>query len=61
MFSLGSDTEIAEERRVLYVALTRGRDTVQVCLPETIDRMTKEGPRSYPTSPSRFLGELGIG
>jgi DNA helicase II / ATP-dependent DNA helicase PcrA len=56
MFSMGSDEEIEEERRLFYVACTRARDVLVLCFPEQEQR----GPNTADLSPSRFLKEIGI-
>lgn len=48
--------EIEEERRLFYVAVTRGMDDVAVCIPAMLVR----GPNFVPAQPSRFLIELGL-
>ena len=55
--SVGDDLEIDEERRLFYVAVTRGRDITVLCLPEKVQR----GKYMSAVEPSRFLVELGIG
>ncbi|HWL90234.1 MAG TPA: ATP-dependent helicase [Actinomycetota bacterium] len=54
--STGNDDEIEEERRLLYVALTRARDALHVTYPQRYYRRPKglEDPHSY-TQRSRFL------
>jgi len=54
--STGDDDEIEEERRLLYVALTRARDGLHVTYPQRYYRRPKglEDPHSY-SQPSRFL------
>ena len=51
-----SEKEIEEERRLFYVAVTRGMDQVSLCIPATASR----GPNSVSLRPSRFLVELGV-
>jgi DNA helicase-2/ATP-dependent DNA helicase PcrA len=50
----GDDDEIEEERRLLYVALTRGRDALHVYRPMRYYRRPKGDPHSY-SQLSRFL------
>jgi DNA helicase-2/ATP-dependent DNA helicase PcrA len=52
----GDDEEIEEERRLLYVALTRARDALHVTYPQRYYRRPKgrEDPHSY-AQVSRFL------
>jgi DNA helicase II / ATP-dependent DNA helicase PcrA len=54
--STGNDDEIEEERRLLYVALTRARDALHVTYPQRYYRRPKglEDPHSY-SQRSRFL------
>jgi DNA helicase-2/ATP-dependent DNA helicase PcrA len=55
-YSMGSDEEIEEERRLFYVACTRAKDILVLCVPEkqqvqaNIQRL----------APSRFLTEIGV-
>ena len=56
-FSLGSDSEIEEERRLFYVACTRARDMLILCVHEKEQR----GPNTARVAPSRFLREIGVG
>jgi DNA helicase-2/ATP-dependent DNA helicase PcrA len=55
-FSSGSPQEIEEERRLLYVACTRSRDSLAIC----IHNMEQRGPNTLVVQPSRFLREVGI-
>jgi superfamily I DNA/RNA helicase len=55
-FASGSEAEIEEERRLFYVAVTRARDAVALCVPS----MYQNGPNVGRSDPSRFLVELGI-
>lgn len=55
-FSMGNEEEIEEERRLFYVACTRARDILVLCIPG----MVQQGPNVYTLAPSRFLGEIGI-
>jgi len=55
-FSMGSESELCEEKRLLYVAVTRARDSVALC----IHGLEPRGPNTIPVRPSRFLTELGI-
>jgi DNA helicase-2/ATP-dependent DNA helicase PcrA len=54
--STGDDDEIEEERRLLYVALTRARDALHVSYPQRYYRRPRglEDPHSY-SQRSRFL------
>jgi DNA helicase-2/ATP-dependent DNA helicase PcrA len=54
--STGNDDEIEEERRLLYVALTRARDALHVSYPQRYYRRPRglEDPHSY-SQRSRFL------
>jgi DNA helicase-2/ATP-dependent DNA helicase PcrA len=54
--STGDDDEIEEERRLLYVALTRARDALRVTYPQRYYRRPRglEDPHSY-SQRSRFL------
>jgi ATP-dependent DNA helicase UvrD/PcrA len=54
--STGDDDEIEEERRLLYVALTRARDALHVTYPQRYYRRPRglEDPHSY-SQRSRFL------
>jgi DNA helicase-2/ATP-dependent DNA helicase PcrA len=57
-FSMGSDEEIEEERRLFYVACTRARDTLVLCVPE---KVTLNGTANVQRlAPSRFLKEIGV-
>lgn len=55
-FSMGNEEEICEERRLFYVAATRARDTLVLC----IHGMEQRGPNTITVAPSRFLYEIGI-
>jgi DNA helicase-2/ATP-dependent DNA helicase PcrA len=55
-FSMGSDEEIEEERRLFYVACTRARDVLVLCLPEKIQIMGRGDVQRV--APSRFLKEI---
>jgi superfamily I DNA/RNA helicase len=56
-FSLGSEEEIEEERRLFYVACTRARDTLVWCVPEK--QQSADGMKTMKFTPSRFLLEIG--
>jgi len=56
-FSMGSESEIEEERRLFYVGDTRARDVLKLCIPDKIQK----GPNIQTVRPSRFLEEIGIG
>ncbi len=53
--SLGESADDAEERRLFYVATTRARDELDICVPEW--RQTREGG-VFACRPSRFVAEL---
>lgn len=55
-FSMGSLAEIEEERRLWYVACTRAKDELILCVPA----MQQMGPNTHSLTPSRFLAEIGI-
>jgi len=55
-FSMGDDEEIEEERRLFYVACTRARDYLLLCIPA----MSQNGPNTLNLKPSRFLAEIGV-
>ena len=57
----GDDDEIEEERRLLYVALTRARDALHVTFPMRYYRRPKglEDPHSY-AQLSRFLEPASV-
>ena len=59
--STGDDDEIEEERRLLYVALTRARDALHVYVPQRYYRRPRglEDPHSY-SQISRFLLPDGV-
>ena len=52
-----TDREIEEERRVWYVAATRAKDNLTICVPSMLEYYNK-GVQFV--APSRFLVELGI-
>ena len=56
----GSDDEIEEERRLLYVAMTRARDHLAIIVPQRfyVQQQTAFGDRHVYASPSRFLTDL---
>jgi ATP-dependent DNA helicase UvrD/PcrA len=60
--STGDDDEIEEERRLLYVALTRARDGLHVTYPQRYYRRPRglEDPHSY-SQRSRFLPDDVLG
>jgi DNA helicase-2/ATP-dependent DNA helicase PcrA len=50
-----NDEDVAEERRLFYVCVTRAKDELYLCAPHS--RRTRDGA-TIPQSPSRFLSEL---
>ena len=52
-----TESECEEERRLWYVAITRAKDVLAVCVPGMI-QYPNSGPRKC--QPSRFLFEVGI-
>jgi DNA helicase-2/ATP-dependent DNA helicase PcrA len=52
-----SEAEIHEERRVFYVAATRAKDNLILCVPAMLEYFNKGNQF---VTPSRFLTELGI-
>jgi DNA helicase-2/ATP-dependent DNA helicase PcrA len=56
-FSLGSEEELCEERRLFYVACTRARNVLVLCVPEK--QMSPDGSKMTKLTPSRFLLEIG--
>ena len=55
-FSCGSESEIQEELRLLYVACTRARDHLTLC----VHAMEQNEGNTRRVSPSRFLTQIGI-
>ena len=55
-FSKGSESEVEEERRLLYVACTRARDALAIC----VHSLESRGPNTVSVTPSRFLKEIGV-
>jgi superfamily I DNA/RNA helicase len=55
-FSSGNEEEIREERRLFYVACTRARDYLILCIPALL----QQGPNVTNLRPSRFLIEIGV-
>ena len=55
-FSMGSDEEIEEERRLFYVACTRAKDALVLCLPEKVP--VQGSANVQRVAPSRFLKEI---
>jgi superfamily I DNA/RNA helicase len=60
MYSMGNETEIEEEMRLFYVALTRARNKVTICVPTFLLKKSSTGWTKTPVEPSRFLTMLGI-
>jgi len=58
----GNEEEIEEERRLLYVAMTRARDHLAIVLPQRfyVHRQSGLGDRHVYASRSRFLTERGV-
>ncbi len=54
--SMGSDKLLESERRLAYVAFTRGRDSVTIIEPT----MRQKGDKVVPIEPSQFVGEACI-
>jgi len=57
-FSMGSEEEIEEERRLFYVACTRARDVLVLSLPEKVVPMGGGANSIQRVAPSRFLKEV---
>jgi len=55
-FSMGSESEIQEEMRLFYVAVTRARDSLTLCA----HAMEQQGSNTRAVAPSRFLHMLGL-
>jgi superfamily I DNA/RNA helicase len=55
-FSMGSEEEVEEERRLFYVACTRAKDWLTLCVPA----MAQNGTDTIRQKPSRFLVETGV-
>jgi len=55
-FCIGSDEEIEEERRLFYVACTRAKDALVLCLPEKVP--VNGTANVQRVAPSRFLKEI---
>ncbi len=55
-WSINTEEEIEEERRLFYVAITRAKDQLVLCIPG----LTQMGPNTNIVAPSRFLFEIGI-
>ena len=55
-FSMGSEAEIEEERRLWYVAVTRAQDALTIC----VHAMEQNEGNTRRVTPSRFLIETGI-
>jgi DNA helicase-2/ATP-dependent DNA helicase PcrA len=54
-----TEEEIEEERRLFYVACTRAKDTLVICVPELV-QSKKNRKEFYRVTPSRFLAEIGV-
>ena len=54
-FAMGSEGEVEEERRLFYVACTRARDSLVLCVPEKAQVQANVSR----LAPSRFLVEIG--
>jgi DNA helicase II / ATP-dependent DNA helicase PcrA len=54
-----TEEEIEEERRLFYVACTRAKDTLVICVPELLQSKTNRKD-FYRVAPSRFLEEIGV-
>jgi DNA helicase-2/ATP-dependent DNA helicase PcrA len=57
-FSMGSDEEVEEERRLFYVACTRPQDDLVLCIPEKAG--VQGTANTQRLAPSRFLAEIGV-
>jgi len=55
-FSMGSEAEIEEERRLWYVAVTRAKDALTIC----VHSMEQNESNTRRVTPSRFLSEIGV-
>jgi len=55
-FSMSLLSEIEEERRLFYVACTRAKDALAICIHE----VEQYGPGTRTVAPSRFLAEIGV-
>jgi DNA helicase-2/ATP-dependent DNA helicase PcrA len=55
-FSMGSEEEVEEERRLFYVACTRAKDALTLC----VHAMEQFGSDTRRVAPSRFLVETGV-
>jgi DNA helicase-2/ATP-dependent DNA helicase PcrA len=56
--SLVDEPDAEEERRLFYVAVTRAKDDLCLCVPHM--RMMRDGG-AYPCEPSRFIREIDPG
>jgi superfamily I DNA/RNA helicase len=53
---LNEESSIEEERRLWYVACTRAKDFLNIC----VHSLEPHGPNTISVRPSRFLSEIGI-
>ena len=53
--AVAEDPDAEEERRLFYVAVTRAKDELSLCVPQM--RLMRDGG-AYPCQPSRFISEI---